>query len=153
MTVHAGTILDVSPAGGAEERHLLEAMGHRVMVCPGPSEDGRCPLVEDGSCAVVDAADGVVFRLDLDDPYHRQMLRCYHTELGEATPLHVVVRPGHRQCHAGLLEGMSVSVGDVGGALHGFSSQVVMASAARIALADQADPTRRSAGLVCHHRP
>ena len=142
-----GTILDIAPAGGAEERDLLEAMGHRVMICPGPGDDGRCPLAEDGSCAVVDAADGVVFRLDLDYPYHRQMLRCYRSELGDATPLHVVVRPGQQQRHAGLLEGMSVSVGDVGGALHGFSSQVAMASAARIALVDQADPTRRSAAL------
>lgn len=149
---HAGTILDIAPVGGAEERHLLEAMGHRVMVCPGPGDDCRCPLVEDGSCALVDAADGVVFRLDLDDPYHRQMLRCYRSELGDATPLHVVIRPGQRQRHAGLLEGMSVSVGDVGGAIHGLSSQVAMASAARISLADQADPTRRSAGLPCPQR-
>jgi len=146
------TILDIAPAGGAEERHLFEAMGHRVVICPGPGDDGRCPLVEDGSCAVVDAADGVVFRLDLDHPYHRQMLRCYRSELGDATPLHIVVRSGQQQRHAGLLEGMSVSVGDVGAALHGFSSRVAMASAARIALADQADPTRRSASLPCSQR-
>jgi len=144
----AGTILDIAPVGGAEESLRLESVGHRVIVCPGPGEGGHCPLVEDGSCAMVDAADGVVFRLDLDDPYHREMLRCYRGELGEGTPLHVVVQPGQRQRHAGLLNGMSVSVGEIGTDLDRLSAQVVMASAARSSLDAVYDPSRRSAVLV-----
>jgi len=148
MIGNAGTILDIAPVGGAEERRRLENMGHRVVVCPGPGEGGHCPLVEDGFCAMVDGADGVVFRLDLDDSYHREMLTCYRSELGEGTPLHVVVQPGQRQRHAGLLNGMSVSVGEIGMDMDRLAAQVVMASAARLALTGGCDPSRLSAGLL-----
>ena len=148
MMSNAGTILDVSPGRSAEERRRLESMGHQIVVCPGPGEGGRCPLVEDGFCPMLEAADGVVFRLDLDDSYHREMLGCYRSELGEGTPLHVVVQPGQRQRHGGLLSGLSVSVGEIGSDLDRLSAEVVMASAARSVLADVTDPSRRSAGLV-----
>ena len=57
----SATILDVNPAADAEGQAELESCGHEVVVCRGPGEVGMCPLVEDGSCALVDAADGVVF--------------------------------------------------------------------------------------------
>jgi len=140
----SGTILDINPAASDDEHFSLETLGHQVLVCPGPGDSRRCPLVEDGSCAIVDAADGVVFRLDLDDAYHRQMLRCYRQELGEVGPLHVVVQSGQDQRHAALLEGLSISVGDLGN-LRTVSSQVSMASAARHALTELADTDRCSA--------
>jgi hypothetical protein len=139
-----GTILEIGADRGADEWDRFESLGHQVLVCPGPGETRRCPLVEEGSCAMVDAADGVVFRLDLDDPYHRRVLGAYRSELGDATPLHVVVHPGQEVRHASLLEGAEISVGRMGAALEGFSSRVAMASAARGALADLADPTRHS---------
>ena len=143
MVYGSGTILDVNPAAFSDEHLSLEALGHQVLVCPGPGASRRCPLVEDGSCAIVDATDGVVFRLDLDDAYHREMLRCYRQELGEVGPLHVVVRPGQDRLHAALLDGLSVSVGDLGN-LGAISSQVSMASAARHALTELADTGQRS---------
>ena len=79
----SGTVLDVNPGATSVEYPALESKGHEVIVCKGPGVSRRCPLVEQGSCALVDAADGVVFRLDLDDPYNRDILRCYREDLGE----------------------------------------------------------------------
>jgi hypothetical protein len=139
----AGTILEVH-AGTDGEREKLEHAGHQVVTCPGPAATGECPLVERGACPMVDAADGVVFRMDLDDPYHREMLRCYRSELGEATPLHVVVEEGQEERFAEDLAGLPVTVGGLGAELPGFSAQVAMAAAARAMLSELADPTRRS---------
>lgn len=121
------------------EHRALEAQDHRVVSCKGPVASGFCPLVESGACATVAAADGVVFRLDLDDPYHRTMLSCYLDSLGGSIPLHVVVKPGQEQRLGGLLDGVSWSVGDLGSALPGFSAQVAMAATVRIASADWDD--------------
>ncbi len=134
----AGTILYVSPGAVSDGRLALESLGHQVIVCEGPGDSGRCPLVEDGSCAHVDAADGVVFRLDLDDAYHRQMLRCYREEFGRTGPMHVVVSAGQEQRHAALLEGLPVSIGEIGACLGMLSAQVAMASAARLVLSELA---------------
>jgi hypothetical protein len=139
----SGTILEVH-AGADTERDSLQDAGHHVITCPGPTAGGGCPLVERGACAMVDAADGVVFRLDLDDPYHREMLRCYRSELGDATPLHVVVREGQQERFADDLAGLPVSVGSLASGLPGFSAQVGMAAAARSMLSELADPSRRS---------
>ena len=89
---------------------------------------------------VLSAVDGVVFRLDLDDPYHREMLRCYRAVLGETSPIHVVVVPGQEHRHAGLLSGFSVSLDGIGAGLSGLSSQVAMSAAARLALSGSAPP-------------
>ena len=55
-----GVILDVTP-GDHEgfERHLLEGMGHEVMVCHGPGGHG-CPLIEEGVCEMAGRAHGIV---------------------------------------------------------------------------------------------
>lgn len=97
-------ILDVTP-GDHEgfERHLLEGMGHRVEVCHGPGGHGGCPLVENGSCELVEQAHGVVFKLDLDRPYHRTILEHYRAALGDDTPIAVAVHPGQEQRYAELL--------------------------------------------------
>ena len=100
-----GMILDVTP-GDHEgfERHLLEGMGHRVEVCHGPGH-GRCPLVEEGTCQFVDDAHGIVFKLDLDRPYHREILELYRSVVGPDTPIAVAVRPGQELTYAALLDG------------------------------------------------
>ena len=102
-----GMILDVTP-GDHEgfERHLLEGMGHRVEVCHGPGGHGRCPLVEEGTCELVGHAHGVVFKLDLDRPYHRSILELYRSVVGPDTPIAVAVQPGQEQEYAALLDGL-----------------------------------------------
>ncbi len=46
----------------------LRQAGYSVAVCRGPSAERRerCSLVDDLGCAIVDGADAVVFRLDLE---------------------------------------------------------------------------------------
>ncbi len=99
-------ILDVTP-GDHEgfERHLLEGMGHRVEVCHGPQGHG-CPLVESGTCELVEHAHGVVFKLDLDRPYHREILERYRSTVGTDAPIAVAVQPGQEITYAELLDGM-----------------------------------------------
>jgi len=140
----SGTVLDVNPRATSVEYPALESKGHEVIVCRGPGVSRRCPLVEEGSCALVDAADGVVFRLDLDDPYNRDILRCYREDLGETSPIHIVVAAGQESRHARILSGFVFSVDEIGTGLSGLSSQVAMAAAARIAVTEPADPTRHS---------
>ncbi len=103
-----GMVLDVTP-GDHEgfERHLLEGMGHRVEVCHGPTGH-NCPLLEAGTCALVEEAHGVVFKLDLDREYHRQILQRYRTTLPADTPIAVSVQPGQEQTYAELLDGLYV---------------------------------------------
>ncbi|MCB2222823.1 MAG: hypothetical protein KQH83_01510 [Actinobacteria bacterium] len=137
----AGIILHVGPGADAD-RHTLQQLGHDVVTCSGRGPAG-CLLVEEGWCPVVDVADGVLLHLDLDDPYQRSVLRCYREELGDASPLWVVVPEGQDLRHAGLLDGLDVGVGRLEGAVR-FSSQVAMAAAVRRELAAAGDPTRCS---------
>jgi hypothetical protein len=98
-------ILDVTPGDNERfERKLLEGMGHRVEVCHGADAHGSCPLVEEGTCEAVDAARGVVFKLDLDKPYHRKILERYRSAVG-SKPLAVAVKPGQENTYSDLLEG------------------------------------------------
>jgi len=102
-----GMILDVTP-GDHEgfERHLLEGMGHRVEVCHGIGDHGECPLVEGGTCQLVEEAHGIVFKLDLDREYHRRILREYRESLDPDMPIAVAVRPGQEQTYADLVDGL-----------------------------------------------
>jgi hypothetical protein len=103
----SGMILDVTPGDHERfERHLLEGMGHRVEVCHGPSGHQGCPLLEDGTCELVDDAHGVVFKLDLGRDEHRRILERYRTTLPPGTPIAVSVQPGQEQQHAELLDGL-----------------------------------------------
>jgi len=106
-----GMILDVTP-GDEEgfERHLLEGMGHRVEVCHGPGvgDHTYCPLLEEGTCDLVNAAHGVVFKLDLDRDYHRQILQTYKRTLPADTPVAAAVRPGQDVAYSELLDGLYV---------------------------------------------
>ena len=104
-----GAILDVTP-GDHEgfERRLLEGMGHPVMVCHGPGTDHDCPLLEEGSCDLVARAHGVVFKLDLEREYHRQVLAKYKRTLPDDMPIAVSVQPGQEAPYADLLDGLYV---------------------------------------------
>lgn len=128
-----GVILDVTP-GDHEgfERHLLEGMGHEVTVCHGP--DGHdCPLIETGACELVDAAHGVVFKLDLDREYHRQILDTYKRLLPADMPIAASVRPGQERTYAELLVGLYVwSHTPTAAELDGFAALVEAADATRL---------------------
>lgn len=101
-------ILDVTPGDHERfERHLLEGMGHRVEVCHGP-EGHACPLLEGGTCQLVDDAHGIVFKLDLDQEEHRRILRRYREVRAPDTPIAVAVRPGQAERYADLVDGLYV---------------------------------------------
>ncbi len=131
-----GMILDVTP-GDHEgfERYLLEGMGHRVEVCHGPGEGdhAQCPLLEEGTCDLVDAAHGVVFKLDLDREYHRRILATYKRTLPADMPIAVAVRPGQERIYVELLDRLYVwnhtpTVAD----LDGFAALVEAADKTRL---------------------
>ena len=129
-----GAILDVTP-GDHEgfERHLLEGMGHPVMVCHGPGADHSCPLIEDGSCESVSAAHGIVFKLDLEREYHRRILAAYKQTIPDDMPLAVAVEPGQDEIYADLLAGLYVwSHSPTAAELDGFAALVEAADDTRI---------------------
>ncbi len=104
-----GVILDVTP-GDHEgfERKLLEGMGHEVMVCHGPGATHTCPLLEEGVCDLVSTAHGVVFKLDLDREYHREILEAYKRTIPDDMPIAVSVQPGQEATYANLLQDLYV---------------------------------------------
>ena len=125
-----GVILDVTPGGAHFEQDFLERLGHPVLVCHGPGEV-VCPLLDEGSCELLESAHGVVFQLDLERPDHRAILRRYQAVLAEGTPIRAVVKPGQEETYADLLAGVQVwshepSVGE----LDGFAAQVEAADRA-----------------------
>ena len=121
-----GIILDVTPGDGEQfESALLEKLGHPVLVCHGPATGELCPIVEDGSCALVESAHGIVFQLDLDKPNHRVILSRYRKHITEDTPLRVVVRPGQDRQYADLLADCQVWTHEpTAGDLDGLAAQV-----------------------------
>ena len=129
-----GGILDVTP-GDHEgfERHVLEGMGHPVMVCHGPETDHDCPLLEDGSCDLVTKAHGIVFKLDLDRGLHREILAAYRSTIPEDMPLAVSIQPGQEETYAGLLDGLYVwSHTPTTAELDGFAALVEAADDTRV---------------------
>jgi hypothetical protein len=132
--MEVGLILDVTP-GDHEgfERRLLEGMGHQVRVCHGPGEAGYCPLIEEGACDLVDAAHGVVFKLDLDRDVHREILADYKGRLPDDMPIAVSVQPGQEQTFADLLSGLYVwSHSPTASELDGFAALVEAADDTRV---------------------
>jgi hypothetical protein len=127
-----GMILDVTPGDESFERHLLEGMGHRVEACHGPGPHSNCPLLEHGTCDLVDQAHGVVFKLDLDRDDHRRILAAYKRTLGDDTPIAVAVRPGQEVTYADLLDGLYVwSHTPTAAELDGFASLIEAADRSR----------------------
>ncbi len=140
MTATAsGTVLEVGATGESSHRGALEDKGHVVLGCGGP--DGKpCPLVEGKGCSLVDSAMGVVFRLDLDDSYNREILKCYREELSRDIPIQVIVKAGDEELYADDLAGTVVLTEDSRSALEDFSDQVALVDMARQALSDLAGP-------------
>lgn len=121
-----GEILIDSPSGREMKREIrfLEGLGHDVMVCEGPG-GGRCPILAGEDCALLDAAHGVVFDLDLDREEHRAILRRYGEVVPEDVPIRVVVVPGQEVTYADLLRPFQVWAYKPGVAeLDGFAASV-----------------------------
>ena len=129
-----GLILDVTPGDHEKfERRMLEGIGHEVRVCHGPGEQEDCPLIEEGSCDLVDAAHGVVFKLDLGREYHRHILGDYKRALPDDIPIAVSVQPGQETTYATLLEGLYVwSHSPTAAELDGFAALVEAADDTRV---------------------
>lgn len=127
-----GVILDVTPGSAVIDEDFLERLGHPVLVCHGPEEQG-CPLLEEGACDLVDRAHGVIFKLDLDRAYHRTILRRYQQVLADDVPIRVVVTEGQAVRHADLLTGVQVWTHDPTiGELDGFAAEVEAADDTRL---------------------
>jgi hypothetical protein len=102
-------LLDAPPGTGRFEHKILEDMGHKVLLCHGPSHEAPCPVLEDGgNCDLVENAHGVVFELDLDLDSHRKILRRYQVLVRPEIPMRVVLQDGQAEAYADLLEGVEV---------------------------------------------
>ena len=127
----SGLILDVTPFDEPIDKNLLERMGHPVQVCHGPDWGHLCSIVT-GSCSMVDSAHGIVFRLDLDRPVHRTILKRYQESVADDVPLVVVVAPGQEEKYADILTSVQVWVGEPTIAeLDGFAAQTEAADELR----------------------
>ena len=119
-------LIDAPNGQGKFDKDMLERMGHRVMVCNGPVDDARCPILEEGGdCEMVDAAHGVVFEFDLDQEQHREILLKYQENLQPGLPIRAVVLEGQQHTYADLLAGVEVWTHEPNVAeLDGFSARV-----------------------------
>jgi hypothetical protein len=119
-----GVILDVTPGSAAFDEDLLQKLGHPVLVCHGPTDE-PCPLIHEGACELLESAHGVIFKLDLDRPTHRTILKRYQEVLAEDIPLRVVVPPDQLTRYSDILAGCQVWTHDpTAGELDGFAAQV-----------------------------
>ena len=102
-------LLDAPSGTGHFEYRILEDMGHKVMLCHGPTHEAPCPVLEEGgTCDMVETAHGVVFELDLDIEQHRRILRRYQVLVRPEIPMRVVLKDGQAERYADLLEGVEV---------------------------------------------
>jgi hypothetical protein len=124
---YEGTILlDVPPGSDGEfDRAALERMGHRVQVCHGPEGEARCPLLEGDGCPLFEQAHGIVFKLDLGVPQHREIVERYRRLGRPDMPIRVLAAGADAGRDAALLRDVEVwshepNVAD----LDGFAAEV-----------------------------
>jgi len=87
-------LLDVPPGQDGEfDRATLERMGHPVHVCHGPAAESVCPLLAGDGCPLFEQAHGIVFKLDLGVPQHREILERYRRLGRSGLPIRVLA-PG-----------------------------------------------------------
>jgi hypothetical protein len=125
-TMRGVVLLDVSPGSGEEfERSFLEKVGHPAVVCHGPHERDLCPLLAGRDCASFEAAHGIVFELDLDQPQHRAIVKRYQKLAAEGMPIRVVATPEQAVRYRDALAGVEVWTHPPTAAdLDGFAAQV-----------------------------
>lgn len=86
---------------------LLKRLGHPVETCSGPGHD-TCPILKNEPCPMLEAANAVIFELDLDLEQHREILAKYREILGPDVPIRVVLQPGQEVEYAELLRSVDV---------------------------------------------
>lgn len=93
---------DTTVQDGVER--VLRESGYAVAVCCGPATRiaGRCPLVHEGRCGLVEEADVVVHALDPSRSEHREVLAAIEHERPR-TPVVVEVTDGGDRREAELL--------------------------------------------------
>lgn len=125
-------LLDVSPGGEESfDVSFLERTEHPVMVCHGPAVDELCPLLGGQGCPKFEAAHGIVFKLDLDQPQHRAILRRYRELARADLPIRVVVAPAQAARYRDLLADVEIWLHEPTAAdLDGFAAGVEAADRA-----------------------
>lgn len=106
--VDSYVLFDIPNGKAPRDRHFLEQLGHRVMVCNGPLDGTLCPILSGEGCELAANAHGIVFELDLDRPQHRSILAKYKDSLKSDLPIRVVVSPEQASEYAELLAGIRV---------------------------------------------
>ncbi|MDH3463784.1 MAG: hypothetical protein OEM32_09195, partial [Acidimicrobiia bacterium] len=89
--VDSYVLFDIPADETPRDKHFLEQLGHRVMVCNGPPGRTLCPILSGEGCELAANAHGIVFELDLDRPQHRSILQKYKSSLKSDLPIRVVV--------------------------------------------------------------
>jgi hypothetical protein len=70
-------IEEASPVAQVSDFSRFRQAGFEVALCSGPDRSTGCPLVEGERCALADAADVVLFGLDLDDELGQRVLQAH----------------------------------------------------------------------------
>jgi hypothetical protein len=123
--VDSYVLFDIPNGNSPRDKHFLEQLGHRVMVCPGPASGTLCPILSGDGCELAANAHGIVFELDLDRPQHRSIVRKYKSSLRSDLPIWVVVSPAQAIEYADLLKGIHVlDHAPVAGDLDAFAAEV-----------------------------
>jgi hypothetical protein len=92
----------------ALDASLLERWEHPVELCAGPERAALCPLLGGDGCSKFDAARGIVFKLDLDRPQHRAILRKYRYLGRDDLPIRVVCTPAQAERFASWLTDVEI---------------------------------------------
>ena len=122
-----GVVLLAAPPGAdaAFDRDALERMGHPVLTCPGPPASQRCPLLRGAGCTKFGRAHGIVFKLDLGRPQHREILRRYRELARADVPIRALVSATDAERYPDLLADVETWVHEPDVAdLDGFAAEV-----------------------------
>lgn len=118
-------VLDINPDPEALdwEQDFLGRLELPVITCRGPLEPGGCPLLKGNACGKIEAADGVLFQLNLDLPDHRHILGHYIRLLD--VPIRAVVTEDQKKRWAKLLDKVEVFTPPIGPAkLDAFAAEL-----------------------------
>lgn len=87
----------------------MQRLGHPATVCHGPAANDICPILKaEGSCALIEAAHGVVFEFDLEREHHREILATYFEVIDDDIPVRVIATPEVADRHSEFLRGVDV---------------------------------------------
>ncbi|MDP9234630.1 MAG: hypothetical protein M3P01_08775 [Actinomycetota bacterium] len=105
------------------KRFLEDALEDGALLCQGPGDNQRCPLLTGHDCSLIHQADGIMFELDLDRDEDRDILQRY-TEMLDV-PIRVVATPEQLHRYPSLLENVEVVAPPVGPArLDAFAAEI-----------------------------